>query len=72
MMYYLYIMISSTEKKISPQSKPTPVPSKTYIAVMCEYICKRGTRDSNQQANPVASSNVKPVKKDKVMFIFWT
>ena len=65
-------MIPSAEKKISPESKPMPVPSKTYIAAMCEYICKRGTRYSNPQPNPVASSNIKPAKKHEDMFIFWT
>ena len=65
-------MISSPEKNISPESKPAPVPSKTYIAVMCEYICKRGTHVNKTKLNPVTSSNVKPAKKHEDMFIFWT
>ncbi len=52
-----------------PNSNPKPVPSKAYIATMCEYICKRTTPESKMQPNPVA----KPVKKQhEDMFIFWT
>ena len=68
-----------TARKVSPDpiagSNSSPqrqLPSKAYIAVMCEYICKRGTRYSNPQPNPVASSNIKPAKKHEDTFIFWT
>jgi len=70
MMYYLYIMFAGAQKVIpAPNSNPKPVPSKAYIAIMCEYICKRTATDSKTRANPVA----KPVKKQhEDMFIFWT
>ena len=70
MMYYLYIMFAGAQKVIpAPNSNPKPVPSKAYIAIMCEYICKRTAPESKMQPNPVA----KPVKKQhEDMFIFWT
>ena len=70
MMYYLYIMFAGAQKVIpAPNSNAKPVPSKAYIAIMCEYICKRTAPESKMQPNPVA----KPVKKQhEDMFIFWT
>lgn len=65
-------MIPSTHAKISPgstiNSNTIPVPSREYIAIMCEYICKRATPDSKMRPNPAS----KPVKKHEDMFIFWT
>lgn len=57
-------------QKVSPvpNSNPNPVPSKTYIATMCKYICKRAATNSKMTPNPI-----KPVKKQhEDMFIFWT
>lgn len=63
-------MFAGAQKVIPvPGSNPRPVPSKAYIAIMCEYICKRATPDNKMRPNPVA----KPVKKQhEDMFIFWT
>ena len=63
-------MFAGAQKVIpAPNSNPKPVPSKAYIAIMCEYICKHATPVSKMQPNPVA----KPVKKHhEDMFIFWT
>lgn len=62
-------------RKVSPETNSNaarPIPSKPYIAVMCEYICKISIPSSKTQTNPVSSSNIKPVKKHEDMFIFWT
>lgn len=71
-------MIPNT-RKVSPEpnvdSNSAPrrqLPSKAYIATMCEYICKSSAHNSKAQSNPVASSNIKPAKKHEDMFIFWT
>ena len=68
-----------TARNVSPESNAgsnsspqRQLPSKAYIAVMCEYICKSGTNNSKAQPNPVASANIKPAKKHEDMFIFWT